>query len=281
MQPLLRDTFFVLSGDGVTDFDLTRALAAHRQRGAEATMLLHRIPDPQALAEFGVVETSSTGRILRFQEKPAPGEAFSDTVNTGIYLLEPSLLSRIPATGPFDFSRDLFPELLRDNAAFYGHSGDGYWCDIGNLRQYRQVHQDALAGKIGLDLGAFGAKEVQRGVWVGQGVQMHPSARFLGTCYVGRNSEIHEAAVMANGAVVGSGSRIGRGARIAASVVGSNARVGTNVELQDCILGDGCSLSDGNRHHDSVVMPNLAAMQICLRTGHAVAAVKRPQPIAA
>jgi mannose-1-phosphate guanylyltransferase/phosphomannomutase len=271
MQPMLRDTFFVLSGDGVTDFDLSAALIAHRRAGAEATMLLYRVPDPVARAEFGVVETDSAGRIARFLEKPAPDQAFSDTVNTGIYLLEPSILERIPGDQPFDFSRNLFPQLLQERASFFGYRATGYWCDIGNLRQYRQVHQDALAGKIALDFSATGAQEWKRGVWVGQGAQMHPSARFQGPCYIGSGTEIEERAVVARGAVLGSGSRVGAGAHIAASVVGANADVGPNAELHECIVGDGYKLSDGHRLRSAVLMRDHGPIEICTHTGRALA----------
>jgi mannose-1-phosphate guanylyltransferase/phosphomannomutase len=270
MQPLLQDTFFVLSGDGVTDFDLSAALAAHRRRGAEATMLLYRVPDAVARTEFGIVETDRTDRIARFLEKPAPDQAFSDTVNTGIYLLEPSIIERIPGDRPFDFSRDLFPQLLQDGTRFFGYRAEGYWCDIGNLRQYRQVHSDALAGKIALDFGACGAQEVTRGVWVGQGAQMHPSARVQGPCFVGSGSEVEARAVVARGAVLGSGSRLGAGARIAASIVGANADVGTNTDLNECIVGDGYKLSEGHRLRHQILMRDCGPVAICTRTGRAL-----------
>ncbi|HZO91582.1 MAG TPA: NDP-sugar synthase [Chthonomonadaceae bacterium] len=270
MQPLLRETFCVLSGDGITDFDLSAALEAHRRHSAEATMLLYRLPDPAALSEFGVVETDAAGRIQRFVEKPAPGQASGDTINTGIYLLEPSILTRIPGDRPFDFSRDLFPELLREGARFFGYRAQGYWCDIGNLGQYRQVHQDALAGKITLDFGAFGAREVRRGVWIGPGAQMHPSAQFLGPCYVGSGTQVQERAVVAGGAVLGRGSRVGAGARIAASVIGAEAYVGPDADLRDCIVGDGYRLSDGYRLQGAVLTRDLGPLAICARTGRAL-----------
>lgn len=275
MKPFLHDTFFVLSGDGITDFDLSAARKAHHRRAAEATMLLYRVPDPVARAEFGVVETQMDGRIARFQEKPAPDQAFSETVNTGIYLLEPSLLDRVPGDRPFDFSRDLFPELLREKAPFFGFTAEGYWCDIGNLRQYQQVHQDALEGKIKLDLGACGAREIERGVWIGQGARLHASVRLAGKCYVGSGTEVEAQAVVAEGAVLGSGSHIEAGAHIASSVVGANAHVGSGVQLEGCIVGDGYHLPDGHQHYNAVLTPELGALAICVQTGRALV---KPQP---
>jgi len=125
---LLDEPFIVLSGDALTDFDLTSLMESHRASGAKVTLGLTRVPNP---LEYGIVITAEDGSIKRFLEKPSWGEVFSDTVNTGIYVLNPDVLEFIPEGRQFDFSKDLFPRLLRDGRPLFGKVLDGYWCDIG------------------------------------------------------------------------------------------------------------------------------------------------------
>jgi mannose-1-phosphate guanylyltransferase/phosphomannomutase len=124
----------VISGDVLTNFDLTEAVKFHEARKAKASMVLTRLENPLA---YGVVITEPDGSVTRFLEKPTWGEVFSDTINTGIYILEPEVFERIPAGEPFDFSRDLFPAILEDGEPLYGYVAPGYWRDVGNLSEYK------------------------------------------------------------------------------------------------------------------------------------------------
>src|SRR5688572_22922823 len=136
------DRVIVISGDVLTDFDLGDAIRSHEERAAEATIALTSVENPLA---FGIVIIDdATGRIVRFLEKPTWGEVFSDTINTGIYILEPAALRRVPPRTNVDFSRDLYPAMLRDGAGLYGHIAKGYWRDIGNIDEYRIAHRDVL-----------------------------------------------------------------------------------------------------------------------------------------
>src|SRR5207249_2366443 len=137
----LDDTFLVISGDALCDVDLTGLVDAHREQGASVTIGLKSVENP---LEFGIVVTDEDGRVERFLEKPSWGQVFSDTINTGIYVLEPEVLRHIPPDRPFDFSKELFPLLLEMGRPLYGKVCDGYWQDIGNLDQYRQANFDAL-----------------------------------------------------------------------------------------------------------------------------------------
>ena len=149
-RQILRDeTFLVISGDALTDIDLEALLADHRQHGAEATIAVRRVDDPR---EFGVVQTDDRGRIVRFQEKPSWSEAFSDTINTGIYVFEPSVLELIPSGKRCDFARDVFPQMLAKNAAMRAFTAGGYWSDVGTLEQYKIANDDALRGLVRLQL---------------------------------------------------------------------------------------------------------------------------------
>src|SRR6266542_2415529 len=142
-----KEPILVASADVLTDFDLSAAVAFHRSKDAEATMVLTRVEQPLA---YGIVITDEEGRVLRFLEKPTWGEVFSDTINTGIYPLEPSVFPAIPTGREYDFGKDLYPALLREGRAVAGHIADGYWRDIGDLVEYRLAHLDLLQGRVRL-----------------------------------------------------------------------------------------------------------------------------------
>ncbi|MFH2054537.1 MAG: NDP-sugar synthase, partial [bacterium] len=144
---LLGERVLVISGDVLTNFDLSAAIKFHEERGAAATMILTRLENPLS---YGVVITEPDGAITRFLEKPTWGEVFSDTINTGIYILEPKVFERIPRGEPFDFSQNLFPGMLADKEKLYGYIAPGYWRDVGNLSEYMKAHLDILSGKIDL-----------------------------------------------------------------------------------------------------------------------------------
>jgi mannose-1-phosphate guanylyltransferase/phosphomannomutase len=145
----LDETFVVISGDARCDVDLTALVAAHREKGADVTIGLKPVPNP---LEFGIVVTDEDGRIERFLEKPSWGQVFSDTINTGIYVLEPEVLRHVPTDRPYDFSKELFPLLLEMGRPLYGHVLDGYWQDIGTIEQYRQANFDALEERVRLNI---------------------------------------------------------------------------------------------------------------------------------
>src|SRR5829696_6496388 len=139
------DSFVVVSGDALTDVDIGELVAFHKEKGALATIALHRVYDT---SEFGVVEIDEEGAILGFQEKPNPEEAISTLANTGIYVLEPRALDYIPEKTFFDFAKDVFPKFLENGERFAGYQGDFYWSDIGTLEAYRQAQYDVLSGKV-------------------------------------------------------------------------------------------------------------------------------------
>ena len=145
----LDETFLVISGDALCDVDLSALLCAStRRRAPRPRSASCRVDNP---LEFGIVVTDEDGRIERFLEKPSWGQVFSDTINTGIYVLEPEVLRHVPADRPYDFSKELFPLLLEMGRPLYGYVLDGYWQDIGNLDQYRQANFDALDERVSLD----------------------------------------------------------------------------------------------------------------------------------
>src|SRR5919108_6590312 len=170
----LDDRFVVLSGDSLTDIDLTELIKFHESRDAAVTVTLKRVEDP---LEFGIVIADDDGRIERFLEKPGWGEVFSDQINTGIYVIEPEVLSYIPQGEEFDFAHDLFPLLMAKDLPLYGCVPDGYWTDVGTLEAYFKVHRDVLDRQVELELPGF---RLEGDVWVGEDAEVEPGARLRG-----------------------------------------------------------------------------------------------------
>jgi NDP-sugar pyrophosphorylase family protein len=168
------ETFVVISGDALTDVDIKELVSFHKEKGALATIALHRVYDT---SEFGVVEVDEEGNILGFQEKPPPEEAISTLANTGVYVLEPRTLEYIPENAFFDFARDVFPRLLEEEERFVGYEGNFYWSDIGTLEAYRQAQYDVLSGRVRVKIPG---EKRQESLWVGEDAQIHPSATIEG-----------------------------------------------------------------------------------------------------
>jgi mannose-1-phosphate guanylyltransferase/phosphomannomutase len=244
----LDDTFLVISGDHVTDLDLSAATAFHRERGSAATVILQHAQNP---LEFGIVITGDDGRIERFLEKPGWGEVFSDTINTGIYVLEPEVLDHVPAGEEFDFAQDLFPLLLDKGLPMFGFVADGYWADVGNLEAYLDVHRDILDRKVNVTPSGF---EIEGGVWVGEGAEVHPEAQVEGPVYVGDNSRVEAGANIRDHTVLGKGVVVKSGAFLHRAVVHDNAYVGTSASLRGCVLGKNADVKHGARLEEGVIV---------------------------
>jgi len=217
------DTFVVVNGDVLTDLDVSALLALHRARSAEGTIHLTPVEDPAA---FGVVPTDDKGRVEAFIEKPAPGEAPTDLINAGTYVLEPSVLGRIAPEGKVSIERVTFPAMVGDGSLF-ALATDDYWLDTGHPATYRQANLDLVEG---------------RRSWI-DAEAVHQHARVDVTATVGQ-SVIGAGAVVGPGArlegvVMLPGSRIGRGAVVIDSILGTDAVVGDGAELVDVVLGDG------------------------------------------
>jgi mannose-1-phosphate guanylyltransferase/phosphomannomutase len=173
--------FLIVSGDALTDLDLTAFVAEHVRSGAQATIALQRVSNP---LEFGVVITDEERRITRFLEKPSWGEIFSDTINTGIYVLDPSVFSYMERGKNYDFSRDIFPRMLHEGKIVQGFVSTDYWTDIGNLQQYQQANYDVLTGKVRVQIPGT---QTSPGVWTGEGCRIDPGAHILAPAVLGKN----------------------------------------------------------------------------------------------
>ncbi len=226
----LTETFVVISGDSVTDIDLSAALRFHQRKGAMVTIVLKRTGDPTA---FGVVIVDEDQRIRRFLEKPTTSEVFSDTVNTGIYILEPEVLNFLAPDVPSDFSLDLFPQLLAQGVPMYGYVAEGYWCDVGSLDAYRQAQYDAIRGRVDLRICY---PLLRAGVWVGEGTRIDPSARIEPPVLIGEHCEIGPRVRISAGSIIGDRVVIGAGADLQHPILGHGVMVGEEAQLWACTL---------------------------------------------
>ena len=173
----LDEPFLVISGDVVTDIDLAAVVDFHRDKKALATIGLKAMENP---LEFGIVITREDGSIERFLEKPTWGQVFSDTINTGIYVLQPEIFDYIEPDKPVDFSSDVFPRLLDDGMPLFGYVAEGYWEDVGTLDAYIKAHQDVLDAQVGLDIPGF---RLGDGIWLGEGSEIDPAATIDGPAH--------------------------------------------------------------------------------------------------
>ncbi len=236
-QSLLEgDRFLVISGDALTDIDLSEVLRFHEEKGAAVTIALKRVPEP---LEFGVVITAEDGRIERFLEKPSWGQVFSDTINTGIYVLESEVLDRIPDDEPFDFSSQLFPLLMEEGYPLYGCAVDGYWCDVGSLDTYMQVHRDILDQKAKIYIEGIKARE---GLWVAEGAHIDPAATLGDKVVIGHNCVLRAGAHVGDYVVLGDNCVVGNDVAISHTIAWNDAFIGRNSEVQGAVLCRGVDI---------------------------------------
>jgi mannose-1-phosphate guanylyltransferase/phosphomannomutase len=247
-RPLLDDRTLVLSGDSVTDVDLSELIRFHESRDAAVTVTLKRVRDP---LEFGIVILDAEGRVERFLEKPGWGNVFSDTINTGIYVLEGEILDLIPEGREFDFSKDLFPLLLNEGYPVYGYVTDSYWTDVGNLEAYMEAHRAVLDRDVEVEIEGF---EVEPGIWLGEGAELDPDAEVSGPAYVGENARVEAGATLREHSVLGRGVSVRSGAFLHRCVVHDYVYVGPSASLRGCVVGRNSDIKYGARLEEGVVV---------------------------
>jgi mannose-1-phosphate guanylyltransferase/phosphomannomutase len=244
----LDERFMVISGDVLTDIDLGAMIAEHEAREAIATIGLVHAENP---LEFGIVITQDDGRIERFLEKPTWGQVFSDTINTGIFVLEPSIFDFIEPDRPVDFSNEVFPKLLAADLPLYGAIADGYWEDVGTLEAYVRAHKDILDGAVKVNVPGF---ELGDGVWLGEGAEVHPDAHVVGPAVIGVNCRIEAGARVGQYTVLGANVRVRAEAQLERTVINDNAYLGEGVRLRGAVIGRACDLRKGVRAEEGVVV---------------------------
>jgi mannose-1-phosphate guanylyltransferase/phosphomannomutase len=244
----LDETFLVISGDALCDVDLSALVAFHKKKGAAVTIGLKSVENP---LEFGIVVTDDEGRIERFLEKPSWGQVFSDTINTGIYVMEPEVLKHVPDDRPYDFSKELFPYLLEMGRPLYGHVMDGYWQDIGNLDQFRQANFDALEEKVRLNIPGI---RIRGNVWLGEGVEIGELEQIEGPAYVGNYCRIAPGATVGSHAVLSNSVTLRERTRVTRSVIDASTHIGRSALIEGAILGRSCDIRAHVRIHEGVAI---------------------------
>ncbi len=244
----LTDRFLVIASDVITDIDISEVVRFHEERGAMATIGLKAMENP---LDFGIVITREDGSIERFLEKPSWGQVFSDTINTGIYVLEPEVFDYIPEGKSVDFSNEVFPALLADGKPMFGFSCSGYWEDVGTLEAYSKAHRDVLDHKVSLEIPGFHLSE---GIWLGEGSEVDPEAVIEAPAVIGDYCKIEAGAHIGEYSVLGNNVMVAAGANIHRAVVHDNAYLGQGVRLRGCVVGRATDLRQGARCEEGVVL---------------------------
>ncbi len=239
-EKYLDERFILISGDLLTDFNLKKIIDFHEDKKALATITLTSVKDP---LQFGVVVTDKEKRITQFLEKPGWGEVISDTINTGIYVLEPEVFKYIPEGENFDFSQDLFPLLLQNREPLFGYPVKGYWRDIGNTDSYREAHHDIFRGRVNIRIDEPKQDLVGKDLRIGADVRLADTTVLEGTVVIGDNSQIFASA------------------QIKDSVIGRNCTVEPGVKLSRCVIWDNAYIKKGARIVDSVICNNVRVGQ--------------------
>ena len=259
----LDDTFLVISGDALTDIDLSWVVGRHRELGSLATLVLYSVPNP---LEYGVVITEPNGAVRRFLEKPSWGEVFSDQANTGIYVVEPTVLDLVQPGMSYDWSQDVFPAMLRRHDPLYGVVAEGYWCDVGTIPSYLQANWDALSGRVRCSIPGRRSGEA----WIGDDVEFGLDVRIEGPALIGDGAKIKAGAFLNGPVVVDKYTTIDDNAKVSNSVIWQHSYVGESTRLRqsivcrnvtvknncvlddDTVIGDDCVIGPGTHIHDQV-----------------------------
>lgn len=229
------ETFFVLNGDIFTDINLVDMLQFHKNKGAKVTIALTPVEDP---SRFGVVETDSQKRVMRFIEKPKPGQSTSNMINAGIYIIESDILRRIPTGKYIMFEHDIFPALLAEGEPVFGYETSAYWIDMGTPEQYLQLNRDLMFGK---------STQVQfkpQDICIDEQSSVHPDARLTAPVLIGRDCIINHGVWLKGPVVIGAGCRIHDGAIIENCVLWRDVTIGAQVSLRDCIVASNNHIDD-------------------------------------
>ena len=232
----LTEPFLVISGDALTDYNLTDIIRYHKEKKALATLTLAHVDNP---LEYGVIITNEAGHITQFLEKPSWGEVFSDTINTGIYVLDPQIFSYFEKNVPYDFSQELFPYMLKKGDPIYGYIANGYWCDVGNLSEYMRANADALQGNVELEIPA---KNIGGNIWCEEGVQIEEDAQLYGPIYLAHDCQVKTGSIIHGPSTIGHYTIIDERAQVDRSIVWNNSFIGERAELRGAIVGSSTSI---------------------------------------
>jgi NDP-sugar pyrophosphorylase family protein len=228
------ETVVVFNGDVLTQVNLAEVLRLHRERKAKATIVLTPVENPSA---YGLVETDPEGNVRRFLEKPKAEEITCNTINAGIYLLEPDTFERIPKDTAWSIERSFFPSLVERKETFVAYIYEGYWIDIGTPEKYMQVHRDIMDHRFAAP--PFGGNSLTL-AWTAPDVRVEDGATVTGPCFLDEGTVIKTGARIGPYTVLGRQCQIEEDARVSGSIVWANTRVGRDAEVIDSIIGRHC-----------------------------------------
>jgi mannose-1-phosphate guanylyltransferase/phosphomannomutase len=247
-QEYLDEPFVIISGDAVTDINLQQVIAFHQEKGAEATLTLYRVPNP---LEYGVIITDADGKITQFLEKPSWGEVISDTVNTGIYVIDPTVLDLIQEGVSTDWSKDVFPQLLESGRPLYGYVADGSWTDVGDIGEYMRASGDVLYHRVHTEeLG----EHIGGDVWVGKGVEIAPDAQLYGPIYLGNEVKVKGGVIVHGPTVIRDYTIVDNRVHIDRSIIWRNCYIGEGAEIRGAIIGRQCTVKSKSVLFEGVVL---------------------------
>jgi len=249
------EPFLVLNGDIFTDLNITAMIAFHQEMKAMATIALTPVDDPTS---YGLIETDSEGKAIRFLEKPGWNEVTTNMINAGTYILEPDVLAQIPARKEVSIERETFPKLLARGKPIYAYPSSDYWIDIGTPEKYLQLHRDLLIGKCQHCPIAPGEE-----VLIGEQCDIHPTALIKGPVVIGANCSIGQQAKLIGPVVIGDGCTILGGSVIEDSVIWRNSRLGPRVSLKKSIVADDCCLNSDSAGEELVLGDNVTVVNNC------------------
>ncbi|MCE5315547.1 MAG: NDP-sugar synthase [Armatimonadota bacterium] len=242
------ETFVVVGGDDLADIDIKRLVRFHEEKNALATIALSLVDDP---SEYGIALLNDRGRITRFLEKPKGEVIFSNSANTGVYIFNKHVLELIPKGTPYGFGNNLFPVLLQQKTRVYGYLTRSYWKDVGSLKQYQEAHRDALSGRVEVKLPYT---EVKKYVWIGENVQIDPSAEIGYPVVIGNNCRIEKGAKLLEYSILGDNCILEEGSVVKQSVLWPGATVMRKTMLERCVVGEKCSVKSSAAVFDGVIV---------------------------
>src|SRR5262245_48412860 len=231
----LHEAVVVFNGDVLTEVDLGAAIALHRAHRAKATIVLTPVENPSA---YGLVETDAGGQVRRFLEKPDPTDITCNTINAGIYVLEPETFDRIPRDTPWSIERSFFPSLIERGETFIAYVDRGYWIDIGTPEKYTQVHRDVMDGRYRLE--PFASKPSS--AWIAPGARVEDGATVDGPSFLDDGVVVKAGARIGPYSVVGRLCHIEEHAVVEQSIVWANTRIGQEAVVRHAILGRHCHI---------------------------------------
>ena len=247
-ESYLDDTTIVLNGDVLSQIDIAAVLRLHRERRAKATIVLVPVDNPVA---YGLVEIDKEGNVRQFLEKPKPGEITCNTINAGVYILEPDTFDRIPPHTKYSIERTYFPSLIDRGETFLAYIHNGYWLDIGTPQSYIQAHRDIMRRRC--DAWPFADRRVGE-VVVEADADLDPQALIDGPCFIGSGAVIKAGARITPYTVIGRRSVIESDARVDATIVWPECVVGTGSTLQNAIIGHHCRIEDHTHLGSGVIL---------------------------